>query len=127
MLSAPSGTSFTTVVPAAITARRPTRTGTITCNYNGYEKRRTVIEDQAFIGSDTQLVAPVRVGRRAVIAAGTTVVKDVPDGALSISRAPQVDKPGYADQVAARYAATKASKDASKTTTEKASGKPARG
>jgi bifunctional UDP-N-acetylglucosamine pyrophosphorylase/glucosamine-1-phosphate N-acetyltransferase len=98
--------------------------GTITCNYNGYEKRRTVIEDQAFIGSDTQLVAPVRVGRRAVIAAGTTVVKDVPDGALSISRVPQVDKPGYADQVAARYAATKA---ASRKTTEKGSSKPARG
>ena len=52
--------------------------GTITCNYNGYEKRQTIIEDDAFIGSDTQLVAPVRVGRRAVVAAGTTVTSDVP-------------------------------------------------
>ena len=60
--------------------------GTITCNYNGYEKSQTVIEDGAFIGSDTQLVAPVRVGKRAVVAAGTTVTADVPDGALAISR-----------------------------------------
>ena len=52
--------------------------GTITCNYNGYEKHQTVIEDGAFIGSDTQLVAPVRVGKRAVVAAGTTVTRDVP-------------------------------------------------
>jgi len=78
--------------------------GTITCNYNGYEKQRTVIEDQAFIGSDTQLVAPVRVGRRAVVAAGTTVTKDVPAGALAISRTPQSEKPGYAQKVAKRYA-----------------------
>ncbi|HEX3694831.1 MAG TPA: bifunctional UDP-N-acetylglucosamine diphosphorylase/glucosamine-1-phosphate N-acetyltransferase GlmU [Polyangia bacterium] len=78
--------------------------GTITCNYNGYEKFPTVIEDQAFIGSDSQLVAPVRVGKRAVIAAGTTVTGDVPAGALSISRVAQVDKAGYADKVANRYA-----------------------
>jgi bifunctional UDP-N-acetylglucosamine pyrophosphorylase / glucosamine-1-phosphate N-acetyltransferase len=78
--------------------------GTITCNYNGYEKSTTIIEDQAFIGSDSQLVAPVRVGRRAVIAAGTTVTRDVPAGALAIARPPQIDKAGYADQVAERYA-----------------------
>ena len=77
--------------------------GTITCNYNGYEKFQTVIEDGANIGSDTQLVAPVRVGKRAVIAAGTTVTQDVPDGALAVSRVPQQHKPGYADRVAARY------------------------
>jgi bifunctional UDP-N-acetylglucosamine pyrophosphorylase/glucosamine-1-phosphate N-acetyltransferase len=77
--------------------------GTITCNYNGYEKSQTVIEDHAFIGSDTQLVAPVRVGKRAVIAAGTTVTRDVPPGALAISRVVQVDKPGYAQKVAKRY------------------------
>jgi bifunctional UDP-N-acetylglucosamine pyrophosphorylase/glucosamine-1-phosphate N-acetyltransferase len=81
--------------------------GTITCNYNGYEKQRTIIEDQAFIGSDTQLVAPVRVGRGAVIAAGTTVVVDVAPGALAISRVPQIEKPGYADKVAGRYAEKK--------------------
>jgi bifunctional UDP-N-acetylglucosamine pyrophosphorylase / glucosamine-1-phosphate N-acetyltransferase len=83
--------------------------GTITCNYNGYEKLPTVIEDGAFIGSDTQLVAPVRVGKRAVVAAGTTVTADVAAGALVLTRAPQVAKDGYADRVAKKYAATKKS------------------
>jgi carbonic anhydrase/acetyltransferase-like protein (isoleucine patch superfamily) len=64
-----------------------------------------VIEDGAFIGSDTQLIAPVRVGKRAVIGAGTTVTRDVPDGSLALSRVGQIDKPGYADKVAERYAA----------------------
>ncbi len=88
--------------------------GTITCNYNGYEKRQTIIEDGAFIGSDTQLVAPVRVGRGAVIAAGTTVVRDVPAGALAISRADQRERPGYAADVAARYPAKLSKKPAVK-------------
>ena len=78
--------------------------GTITCNYNGYEKRQTVIDDGAFIGSDSQLVAPVRVGRRAVVAAGTTVTRDVPAGALAIARVEQQERAGYADAVAKRYA-----------------------
>ena len=78
--------------------------GTITCNYNGYEKFQTVIEDQAFIGSDTQLIAPVKVGRRAVIGAGTTVTSDVPAGALALSRVAQVEKAGYAQKVAKKYA-----------------------
>jgi bifunctional UDP-N-acetylglucosamine pyrophosphorylase / glucosamine-1-phosphate N-acetyltransferase len=78
--------------------------GTITCNYNGYEKRQTVIEDGAFIGSDTQLVAPVRVGKRAVVAAGATIVEDVRPGALAISRAPCKQIDGYADRLAERYA-----------------------
>jgi bifunctional UDP-N-acetylglucosamine pyrophosphorylase/glucosamine-1-phosphate N-acetyltransferase len=82
--------------------------GTITCNYNGYEKRQTVIDDGAFIGSDSQLVAPVHVGRRAVIAAGATITEDVPDGALAIGRIPTSHKPGYADAVAERYAEKKA-------------------
>jgi bifunctional UDP-N-acetylglucosamine pyrophosphorylase/glucosamine-1-phosphate N-acetyltransferase len=82
--------------------------GTITCNYNGYEKRRTVIEDGAFIGSDAQLVAPVTVGKRAVVAAGTTVTKDVPAGALVLSRVAQTVVPGYADKVARRYASARA-------------------
>jgi bifunctional UDP-N-acetylglucosamine pyrophosphorylase/glucosamine-1-phosphate N-acetyltransferase len=77
--------------------------GTITCNYNGYEKRQTVIEDGAFIGSDSQLVAPVRIGRRAVVAAGTTVTRDVPEGALAITRVEQKAVAGYADKVANRY------------------------
>jgi bifunctional UDP-N-acetylglucosamine pyrophosphorylase / glucosamine-1-phosphate N-acetyltransferase len=77
--------------------------GTITCNYNGYEKRQTVIEDGAFIGSDSQLVAPVRVGRRAVVAAGATITRDVPEGALAITRPEQKHVDGYADRVAERY------------------------
>ena len=83
--------------------------GTITCNYNGYEKFQTIIEDGAFIGSDTQLVAPVRIGRRAVVAAGTTVTRDVPAASLALSRIPQIDKPGYAQKVAKRYSAKQGS------------------
>ena len=68
--------------------------GTITCNYDGYKKYQTVIEDGAFIGSDTQLVAPVRVGKRAVVGAGTTVTRDVPDGcAGAVARAPRSSGP----------------------------------
>ena len=70
--------------------------GTITCNYDGYGKFRTVIEDGVFVGSDTQFVAPVKVGRGAVIAAGTTVTEDVPKDALAIARTPQTNKPGWA-------------------------------
>jgi bifunctional UDP-N-acetylglucosamine pyrophosphorylase / glucosamine-1-phosphate N-acetyltransferase len=72
--------------------------GTITCNYDGYEKYQTVIEDGAFIGSDTQLVAPVRVGKGAVTAAGTTVYKDVPPGALALTRPEIVFKEGWAEK-----------------------------
>ncbi|HEY8608489.1 MAG TPA: bifunctional UDP-N-acetylglucosamine diphosphorylase/glucosamine-1-phosphate N-acetyltransferase GlmU [Noviherbaspirillum sp.] len=64
--------------------------GTITCNYDGANKARTVIEDDAFIGSDTQLVAPVRVGKGATLGAGTTLTKDAPDGKLTVSRPRQV-------------------------------------
>lgn len=70
--------------------------GTITCNYDGVEKHPTTIEDGAFIGSDTQLVAPVRIGRDAIVGAGTTVTRDVADEALAISRTPQKEIPGYA-------------------------------
>ncbi len=72
--------------------------GTITCNYDGYEKHRTVIEDGVFIGSDTQLVAPVKVGKDAVIGAGTTVTKDVSPGALAITRPEQREIAGYAEK-----------------------------
>jgi bifunctional UDP-N-acetylglucosamine pyrophosphorylase / glucosamine-1-phosphate N-acetyltransferase len=61
--------------------------GTITCNYDGANKHRTVIEDGAFIGSDTQLVAPVTIGKNATIAAGSTITKDVPAGGLTVCRA----------------------------------------
>jgi bifunctional UDP-N-acetylglucosamine pyrophosphorylase/glucosamine-1-phosphate N-acetyltransferase len=69
--------------------------GTITCNYDGANKHRTVIEDEAFIGSDTQLVAPVRVGRGATLGAGTTLTRDAPAGALTVSRAKQVTIAGW--------------------------------
>ena len=64
--------------------------GTITCNYDGANKFRTVIEDDAFIGSDSQLVAPVTVGKGATLGAGTTLTKDAPAGKLTISRAKQI-------------------------------------
>jgi bifunctional UDP-N-acetylglucosamine pyrophosphorylase/glucosamine-1-phosphate N-acetyltransferase len=64
--------------------------GTITCNYDGVNKSRTVIEDDVFIGSDTQLVAPVRVGKGATLGAGTTLTQDAPANALTISRARQL-------------------------------------
>ncbi|MCE1185735.1 MAG: bifunctional UDP-N-acetylglucosamine diphosphorylase/glucosamine-1-phosphate N-acetyltransferase GlmU [Rhodocyclales bacterium] len=69
--------------------------GTITCNYDGVNKFRTVIEDDVFIGSDTQLVAPVRVGQGATLGAGTTLTKDAPAGQLTVSRARQVSVPGW--------------------------------
>jgi bifunctional UDP-N-acetylglucosamine pyrophosphorylase/glucosamine-1-phosphate N-acetyltransferase len=70
--------------------------GTITCNYDGHKKHQTIIGDHVFIGSDTQLIAPVKVGAGAVIAAGTTVTRDVPPDALAIGRADQTNKPDWA-------------------------------
>lgn len=70
--------------------------GTITCNYDGVHKHRTIIEDDVFVGSDTQFVAPVRIGRGAVIGAGSTITKDVPPDSLAISRAEQVMKKDWA-------------------------------
>ena len=72
--------------------------GTITCNYDGVAKHPTVIEDGAFIGSDSQLVAPVRVGRGAYVAAGSTVTENVPAGSLAISRSKQVNKEGWVEK-----------------------------
>jgi bifunctional UDP-N-acetylglucosamine pyrophosphorylase/glucosamine-1-phosphate N-acetyltransferase len=69
--------------------------GTITCNYDGVKKHRTVIEDEVFVGSDVQFVAPVTVGRNSLIAAGTTVTRDVPPDSLAIARTPQVNKEGW--------------------------------
>jgi bifunctional UDP-N-acetylglucosamine pyrophosphorylase/glucosamine-1-phosphate N-acetyltransferase len=70
--------------------------GTITCNYDGVRKSQTVIGDGVFLGSDTQLIAPVTVGAGAIIAAGTTVTEDVPADALVIGRVPQVNRQGWA-------------------------------
>jgi bifunctional UDP-N-acetylglucosamine pyrophosphorylase/glucosamine-1-phosphate N-acetyltransferase len=68
--------------------------GTITCNYDGVNKHRTVIGEGAFIGSDTALVAPVTVGARALVGAGSVITEDVPDDALAVARGRQVTKPG---------------------------------
>ncbi|NMM38302.1 MAG: bifunctional UDP-N-acetylglucosamine diphosphorylase/glucosamine-1-phosphate N-acetyltransferase GlmU [Glaciimonas sp.] len=80
---------------ATIGSRVNIGAGTITCNYDGANKFRTVIEDDAFIGSDSQLVAPVTVGRGATLGAGTTLTKDAPAGALTISRSRQVTLTGW--------------------------------
>jgi bifunctional UDP-N-acetylglucosamine pyrophosphorylase / glucosamine-1-phosphate N-acetyltransferase len=69
--------------------------GTITCNYDGVSKNQTVIEDGAFIGSDSQLVAPVRVGQGAYVAAGSSITRDVPADSLAISRGAQTNKEGW--------------------------------
>lgn len=70
--------------------------GTITCNYDGEAKHRTIIEDGVFIGSDSQLIAPVTIGKDAYVGAGSTITNDVPAGALAIGRGRQVTKPGWA-------------------------------
>jgi bifunctional UDP-N-acetylglucosamine pyrophosphorylase / glucosamine-1-phosphate N-acetyltransferase len=72
--------------------------GTITCNYDGVNKFKTTIEAGAFIGSDSQLVAPVTVGRDAYVGSGSTVTKDVPRGALALTRVKQVNVEGWADR-----------------------------
>ncbi|HEV2189434.1 MAG TPA: bifunctional UDP-N-acetylglucosamine diphosphorylase/glucosamine-1-phosphate N-acetyltransferase GlmU [Stellaceae bacterium] len=76
--------------------------GTITCNYDGFGKHRTVIGENAFIGSNTALVAPVTVGDGAYVATGSVVTSDVPADALTIARGRQVDKPGRAAELRAR-------------------------
>ena len=80
---------------ASVGARVNIGAGTITCNYDGANKHRTVIEDDAFIGSDSQLVAPVTVGRGATLGAGTTLTKDAPPDSLTVSRAKQTSISGW--------------------------------
>lgn len=72
--------------------------GTITCNYDGWQKHPTIIEDDAFIGSNSNLVAPVKIGKGAYVAAGSTITRDVPDGALGIARGMQRDIPGWTER-----------------------------
>ena len=83
---------------ATIGARVNVGAGTITCNYDGVTKSQTVIEDGAFIGSDTQLVAPVTIGSGAYVAAGSSIVEDVPAGALGIARARQSNVDGWVER-----------------------------
>ncbi|MEW6587190.1 MAG: DapH/DapD/GlmU-related protein, partial [Nitrospirota bacterium] len=70
--------------------------GTITCNYDGRRKNVTTIEDRVFIGSDSQIIAPVRIGRKAYVGAGSTITKDVPSLALALSRIKQTNIEGWA-------------------------------
>ena len=83
---------------ATIGARVNVGAGTITCNYDGTAKHPTVIEDGAFIGSDTQLIAPVRIGKDAYIGAGSSITEDVPAGALGIARGRQTNVAGWVER-----------------------------
>jgi bifunctional UDP-N-acetylglucosamine pyrophosphorylase / glucosamine-1-phosphate N-acetyltransferase len=93
---------------ATVGARANIGAGTITCNYDGYDKHPTEIGEEAFIGSDTMLVAPVRVGDRAITGAGSVITRDVPDGALAVERSGQKEIPGYSQRREARKAAENA-------------------
>lgn len=88
--------------------------GTIFCNYDGVRKHTTVLEDGAFVGSDSQLVAPVRVGKGAYVGTGTTVTRDVPADALAISRTKQENKEGYASRLRERMKALAAAEKKAK-------------
>jgi bifunctional UDP-N-acetylglucosamine pyrophosphorylase/glucosamine-1-phosphate N-acetyltransferase len=83
---------------ATVGAKANIGAGTITCNYDGFNKHHTTIEAGAFIGSDSQLVAPVTIGRDAYVGSGSTVTKDVPRGALALSRTKQVNVDDWADR-----------------------------
>jgi len=84
--------------------------GTIVCNYDGFEKHQTIIGDRVFVGSNVELVAPVKVGSRSSIGAGTTVTKDVPEGALAISRVRQKNIKGWSKKLDLRHKKNKKNK-----------------
>ena len=84
---------------ASVGARTNIGAGTITCNYDGINKHRTIIGDNAFIGSNSSLVAPVSVGDGAYVASGSVITEDIEPDALAFGRARQVNKPGYARTV----------------------------
>jgi bifunctional UDP-N-acetylglucosamine pyrophosphorylase/glucosamine-1-phosphate N-acetyltransferase len=92
---------------AKVGARTNIGAGTITCNYNGYEKFETTIGDDVFIGSDTMLVAPVEVGDGAVTGAGSVITRDIAAGALGVERSEQKEIEGYAQKLKARYSGNK--------------------
>jgi bifunctional UDP-N-acetylglucosamine pyrophosphorylase/glucosamine-1-phosphate N-acetyltransferase len=81
--------------------------GTIVCNYDGFVKRQTTIGEGAFIGSDSQLIAPVSIGKNAYVATGTSVTEDVPEDALAVGRVRQQNKLGYAKKLRDKLAAAK--------------------
>ena len=84
--------------------------GVITCNYDGFLKYKTSVGSEAFIGSNTALVAPVNIGTGAIIGAGSTITKDVADNALGITRAPQINKDGWAPEFRQKKMKEKAKK-----------------
>jgi bifunctional UDP-N-acetylglucosamine pyrophosphorylase/glucosamine-1-phosphate N-acetyltransferase len=92
---------------ASVGARSNIGAGTITCNYDGFEKHRTEIGEDVFVGSDTMLVAPLRIGNSAVIGAGSVITENVAEGALAIERTEQREIPGYARRRALKQAAKK--------------------
>jgi bifunctional UDP-N-acetylglucosamine pyrophosphorylase/glucosamine-1-phosphate N-acetyltransferase len=92
---------------ATVGARSNIGAGSITCNYDGYEKYQTVIGEDAFIGSDTMMVAPLTIGDNAVTGAGSVITEDVEEGALAIERTEQRDFPGYSQRRAERQGAKK--------------------
>lgn len=93
---------------ATVGARTNIGAGTITCNYDGYEKHPTEIGEDAFVGSDTMLVAPVKLGDRSITGAGSVITRDVSEAALAVERTDQQEIEGYADRRAERMAAKKA-------------------
>lgn len=105
---------LTYIGDAVIGASSNIGAGTITCNYDGYNKYRTVIGDHAFIGSNSSLVAPVEIGDNAYIASGSVITADVPANALAFGRARQETKEGRGKILREKYAAIKAAKSTSK-------------
>lgn len=93
---------------ATVGPRANVGAGSITCNYDGYQKHETVIGEDAFIGSDTMLVAPVTIGNRAITGAGSVITEDVADDALALERGQQVEIPGYSERRKARETAAEA-------------------
>lgn len=98
---------LTYVGDAEVGARANLGCGTITCNYDGFDKHKTIIGEDAFIGSDTALVAPVRIGAGAYTGSGSVITKDVPDGALAVARGRQREIEGWAEAFRAKKKAAK--------------------
>ena len=82
--------------------------GTITCNYDGVQKHKTIVGNDAFIGSNTMLVAPVSIGKQAFTASGSVIIENVPDGALALGRSKQINKLGLAIKLLAKLKSIKA-------------------
>ena len=101
---------LTYVGDASVGARSNIGAGTVTCNYDGVFKHRTEIGEDVFIGSDTMLVAPVKIGDGAMTGSGSVITADVPEGALALGRARQENKPGFATRLMSKLKATKAKK-----------------